>query len=575
MITNDKPITHFIKQSAISLVNRIRNHRYSANQLIVITSLYVAFVCNFPFLTRAITAITQTSDYSFLFLLSVPTLLVSLIIMINGTIGVGKLLKPLLILTILLSTVLLYATASYGVVFDYTMIQNGAETDSAEAFSYLNAHDIVFVILVGGIPALGIFFAKVKTQSWSRGLKARSALVASHTILVVLIASVFYANYAAVGRNNRELLAYITPYKFVDATVKYTKRHYFTTELPFKTLDSNPLLEIEDDKARVTVLVVGETARAQNFSLNGYSHNTNQYTEDSGIVSFTKVSSCGTATAVSLPCMFSRLDRQTYDNRTANAQQNLLDIAKAAGTDVLWIDNNNGSCKGVCARVNSIDIDTGIANPLCDGEYCFDEALLLPLQNKLDNLSAKNTLIVLHMIGSHGPTYYKRYPQDKAVFLPDCQRSDIQHCSEQEIVNTYDNTIAYTDFVLNKIIARLEKLESDSAVQTAMLYISDHGESLGEKGVYLHGLPYAFAPQEQTHVPMLFWQNKSLAHQDNDCIKSVSSEVISHDNLFDIVLGITSVSSTQYIEGRDVLSKCRASDGLLAAATEPNTKILL
>ncbi len=566
MTTKQQLITPFIKKSAISLVTRIREHQYSANQLIVFTSLYLVFVCNFPFLTRAIAAITQTSDYSFLFLLSVPTLLVSLTIIINGTIGVGKLLKPLLILTILLSTVLLYATASYGVVFDYTMIQNGAETDSAEALSYLNAHDIIFVILVGGMPALAIFFAKMKTQSWSQGLKARSALVASHTILVVLIASVFYANYASVGRNNRELLAYITPYKFVDATVKYTNKRYFTTELPFKTLDSNPLLEIENEKARVTIVVVGETARAQNFSLNGYSHNTNQYTEDSGIISFTAVSSCGTATAVSLPCMFSRLDRKTYDNRTANAQQNVLDIAQAAGTDVLWIDNNNGSCKGVCARVNSIDIDTDSANPLCDGEYCFDEALLLPLQEKLDNLTAKNTLIVLHMIGSHGPTYYKRYPQDKALFLPDCQRSDIQHCSEQEIVNTYDNTIAYTDFVLNEIITRLEKLESDSSVKSAMLYISDHGESLGEKGVYLHGLPYAFAPQEQTHIPMLFWQNKSLVHEDDNCIKSVSNDTISHDNFFDIVLGITSVSSSQYIESRDILAKCRASNEMLAVA---------
>lgn len=566
MTTKQQLITPFIKKSAISLVSRIRDHQYSANQLIVFTSLYLVFVCNFPFLTRAITAITQTSDYSFLFLLSVPVLLVSLITIINGTIGVGRLIKPLLMLSVLLSTVLLYATASYGVIFDYTMIQNGAETDSAEALSYLNAYGVGFVILVGVIPALGIFFAKMKTQSWSRGLKARVASVSSHSILVILIASVFYANYASVGRNNRELLAYITPYKFVDATVKYANKRYFTTELPFKTLDSNPMLEIGNEKARVTIVVVGETARAQNFSLNGYSHNTNQYTEDSGIISFTEVSSCGTATAVSLPCMFSRLDRKTYDNRTANAQQNVLDIAQAAGTDVLWIDNNNGSCKGVCARVNSIDIDTDIVNPLCDGEYCFDEALLLPLQEKLDNVTAKNTLIVLHMIGSHGPTYYKRYPQDKALFLPDCQRSDIQHCSEQEIVNTYDNTIAYTDFVLNEIITRLEKLESDSSVKSAMLYISDHGESLGEKGVYLHGLPYAFAPQEQTHIPMLFWQNKSLVHEDDNCIKSVSNDTISHDNFFDIVLGITSVSSSQYIESRDILAKCRASNEMLAVA---------
>jgi len=170
------------------------------------------------------------------------------------------------------------------------------------------------------------------------------------------------------------------------------------------------------------------------------------------------------------------------------------------------------------------------------------------------------------MMGSHGPTYYKRYPKDKRHFLPDCQRSDIQHCSENEIINTYDNTIAYTDFVLSEIIGKLENLESTSSVQTSMLYISDHGESLGEKGVYLHGLPYMFAPREQTHVPMLYWQNQIANEQSLECINSVSSTTISHDNLFDIVLGISSVKSSQYNEQRDVLADCRTVNAMLATS---------
>jgi lipid A ethanolaminephosphotransferase len=554
-----------ITQSITQLASRVREYHFTANQLIVLTSIYLALVCNLPFLFRATSAITQTGEYSLIFLLSVPVFLICLIVIVNSLIGIGKALKPVLIINIVLSTFLLYATATYGTVFDYSMIQNGIETDSAEAFSYCNISLLLFVIIVGGIPALAIFYTKTQTVSWGQSLKNRSGLIALHSILIILIASFFYANYAAVGRNNRELLGYVTPYKFIDASIKYLDHRYFSTPLPFTILDSGPLLITEHDNANVTILVVGETARAQNFSLNRYSHDTNRYTNNSGIVSFSEVSSCGTATAVSLPCMFSRLDRKTYNNRDASAQQNLLDIAKAAGMDVLWVDNNNGSCKGVCSRINSIDIDTGKSNPLCDGEYCLDEALLSPLQHKLNNLTAKNTLIVLHMMGSHGPTYYKRYPQDKKLFLPDCQRSDIQHCSEQEVINTYDNTIAYTDFVLSKIIGSLEQLERASTVKTSMLYISDHGESLGEKGVYLHGLPYAFAPEEQTHVPMLFWQNKSLVKNADDCIESVSGEPISHDNLFDIILGVTSVSSNQYIESRDVLAKCRATKDMLAA----------
>jgi lipid A ethanolaminephosphotransferase len=553
-------------QSLAKLANRVREYNFTTNQLIVFTSIYIVLICNLPFLLRATSAITQTSDYSLIFLLSVPVLLHSVCNIFNGLLGIGRALKPLLIFTLLLSSVLLYGTGSYGIVFDYSMIQNGIETDSAEALSYINIYAILFVIIVGCVPALCIFYAKTKSQSLLQSLKTRFALLTLNSIIVILIASCFYANYASVGRNNRELLGYITPFKFIDASVKYANRHYFSTALPFTILDSEPLLTNQHNNSNVTVLVVGETARAQSFSLNGYSHDTNRYTKKSRVVSFSEVSSCGTATAVSLPCMFSRLDRKTYDNRTANAQQNLLDIAKAAGIDVLWIDNNNGSCKGVCTRVNSINIDTSKSNPLCDGEYCLDEALLLPLQDKLNNLTAKNTLIVLHMMGSHGPTYYKRYPQDKKLFLPDCHRSDIQHCGEQQVINTYDNTIAYTDFVLSKIIGRLEKLESGSSVNTSMLYISDHGESLGENGVYLHGLPYAFAPEEQTRVPMLFWQNRRLASHTDDCLASVSREAISHDNLFDIILGVTSVSSSQYIESRDILAKCRLGDDMLASA---------
>jgi lipid A ethanolaminephosphotransferase len=552
-------------QSITQLASRFREYHFTTNQLIVFTSIYIVLVCNLPFLLRATSAITQTNDYSLVFLLSVPMLLLNFCIIFTSLLGIGKALKPLLIFILLLSSVLLYATSSYGIVFDYSMIQNTIETDSAEAFSYINLYDISFVIIVGGVPICCVFYAKIKSQPWLQSLTARVSLIAVNSITIILIASCFYANYASVGRNNRELLGYITPFKFIDASVKYANRHYFSTALPFTILDSEPLLAIQHNNANVTVLVVGETARAQSFSLNGYSHDTNRYTKNSGIVSFSEVSSCGTATAVSLPCMFSRLDRKTYDNRTANAQQNLLDIAKAAGMDVLWVDNNNGSCKGVCARVNSIDINTSKSNPLCDGQYCLDEALLLPLQDKLNNLTAKNTLIVLHMMGSHGPTYYKRYPQDKKLFLPDCQRSDIQHCSEQQVINTYDNTIAYTDFVLSKIIGLLEELESGLTVKTTMLYISDHGESLGENGVYLHGLPYAFAPKEQTHVPMLFWQNKSLASHTDNCLTSISMEAISHDNLFDIILGVTSVSSSQYIESRDILAKCRIGDDMLTA----------
>jgi lipid A ethanolaminephosphotransferase len=444
------------------------------------------------------------------------------------------------------------------------MIQNGFETDSAEALSYINVYALLFIVVTGVVPAALIYFAKVRQQSVMKGLVTRLGLIAVNVGIVFLTASYFFADYAAVGRNNSHLVGYITPYKFVDASIKYAKRNYFLPALPFVILDDSPTLISKNTAKQVTIIVVGETARAQNFSLNGYKNNTNRFTEPSDIISFTQVSSCGSATAVSLPCMFSRLNRTDYNNREAKAQQNVLDIAQTAGIDVLWIDNNNGSCKGVCERVNTIEIDPSKANQFCDGQYCLDEVLLAPMQDKLDKLTSNHTLILLHIMGSHGPTYYKRYPKDKRLFLPDCQRSDIQHCSQQEIVNTYDNTIAYTDFLLSEIIQRLETLESVSKVQTSMLYISDHGESLGEKGVYLHGMPYAFAPREQTHIPMLYWRSADNNKESLQCVQSMANETLTHDNFFDVVLGITSVASKLYNENNDVLALCRSNSLMLA-----------
>jgi len=314
-------------------------------------------------------------------------------------------------------------------------------------------------------------------------------------------------------------------------------------------------------------LVLGETARAQNFSLNGYEKPTNNKTKDLGVVSFKDVTSCGTATAVSVPCMFSRLNKENYEKRVATAQQNVIDLIHLAGADVVWISNNNGSCKGVCARVKTEQIPTDSKNPLCDGEYCFDEVLVEALKNKLHSLTSENTLIVLHMIGSHGPTYFRRYPENKRWFSPDCQRSDIQNCTHEELVNTYDNTIAYTDFVLSEVINELQQASRRYQAKTTMIYVSDHGESLGESGVYLHGLPYAFAPKEQVKVPLIYWGDSTHQKSKLKCLAEIRGQPLSHDNVFDLLLGELNVVSAVYHPENNPFEQC---DLYLASAKSTN-----
>ncbi|MBA6291178.1 phosphoethanolamine--lipid A transferase [Colwellia sp. MB3u-70] len=544
------------------IIAYFKNLTLTTNQLLFFTCCYIALILNLPFLVKTADVITALDNYNLLFLMSLPIFLLSLSIIIQGVFSFRWLTKPLLITTVMISSLIFYGTITYGIVFDYGMVQNTVETDSAEALSYVNLYAILFFLIFGVIPSLIIYTIKLTYKPFFTELLSRVKMITLSFGAAFLIASVFYSNYASVGRNNKELLGYVTPYKLLDASYKFVRNQYFYPPLQFKILDTAPSIVRDNTRRHVTVMVLGETARAQSFSLNGYAKPTNKYTEKQGVISFSQMSSCGTATAVSVPCMFSRLNKNNYDKRIATTQQNAIDLIHLAGTDVLWISNNNGSCKGVCTRVKTEQIEPDKSNPLCDGEYCYDEALLAPLKNKLKTLSHENTLIVLHMIGSHGPTYFKRYPKEKRVFTPDCQRSDIQNCSHEQLINTYDNTIAYTDLVLSKIINELSGLDKKDDIETSLLYISDHGESLGENGVYLHGLPYAFAPEEQTHVPMIYWTDKIQNDFNRQCLNALAKSPISHDNVFDTLLSIMSIKTTAYRIESDPFIDCKSQQAI-------------
>jgi lipid A ethanolaminephosphotransferase len=303
----------------------------------------------------------------------------------------------------------------------------------------------------------------------------------------------------------------------------------------------------------VAILVLGETARADNFSLNGYYRDTNPMLSREDVISFSNFYSCGTSTAVSVPCMFSHFGEKGYSESKARQSENLLDVLTHAGIRVLWRDNNSG-CKGVCGRVEFENMENLNKTEFCSESGCFDEIMLQGLQSYLDNLD-QDAFIVLHQKGSHGPAYYLRYPEPFKVFTPVCESSRLDQCPRQEIVNAYDNSILYTDYFLYKVIVFL-KTNSDR-FYTAMIYVSDHGESLGENNIYLHGLPYHFAPAEQTHVPFILWLSKGFEETygiDKTRLLKISDDRHSHDDLFDSVLGLLNIRTKEYDAGQDLFA---------------------
>ncbi|MFS1164272.1 phosphoethanolamine transferase, partial [Aeromonas salmonicida] len=413
------------------------------------------------------------------------------------------LLKPFFVLLILLGSVVSYAMLKYGVIFDRDMVQNMVATNTGEVSAYLNGSVALWFLLTGVLPALALLWVKIEYPSpWYRGLGLRFGSIVLSLLFLVGVAALYYQDYASVGRNNKSLGKEIVPANYVHGFYRYARDILFATPIPYQPLGTDARVVGQGNKPTLMFLVVGETARSQNYSLNGYRKQTNSFTEqEAGVISFKDVRSCGTATAVSVPCMFSNLTRRGYDDTLAQSRDGMLDVLQHAGVSVLWKENDGG-CKGVCKNVPTIDIEAKAFPQYCQQGSCYDEVMLEGLDRQIAGMKGKqgNKLVAFHLMGSHGPTYYRRYPASERFFVPDCPRSDIENCSNEELVNTYDNTIRYTDKVVAQLIEKLKSLQTDYNV--GLVYLSDHGESLGAMGLYLHGTPYQFAPDDQTRVPL-------------------------------------------------------------------------
>jgi len=467
--------------------------------------------------------------------------------------------KPFAILVLITASVISFFMDNYGVIVDVSMIQNIVETDTQEATELLSFHLARHVVLVGLLPALCLYRIDIQYHSFFKELGIRLMMI---VIISTVLGSIIFAHYkdfSLIDRNNRALRYFINPNYPVYALGKYLKRALNPEVITIAAIgkDAQQLNTWKTrGKKSIVVLVVGETARAQNFSLNGYTQDTNPLLSKEDIINFPDTHSCGTATAESVPCMFSDFGRNDYSDSKAKHYENLLDVLTHAGINVLWRDNNSG-CKGVCERVPTEMMEKLTIPAFCNDTECFDEVLLYGLQEKIDSLS-NDGVIVLHQKGNHGPAYYLRHPEAFKKFTPECTSNQVQDCPREQIVNAYDNSILYTDYFLSQIIHLLQN--NADHYNTALLYMSDHGESLGENGIYLHGLPYKIAPDEQIHIPFIMWLSPEFATSfniDTDCVKQYSTEAYSHDNLFHSVLGMLDIQTNEYDAELDIFNRCR------------------
>lgn len=306
-----------------------------------------------------------------------------------------------------------------------------------------------------------------------------------------------------------------------------------------------------ESRGMVFVLVIGESERAANYPLNGYERDTTPYSRDFGeFVNFSKFYSCGVITAISLPCMLTPIASKDYNNRKLSYHtENLLDVALKAGYEVYWVSNNGGSCiGGVCDRLKPQNITYYNKTSDLDSD-------MLPHIQKLINNASGLTLIVVNLLGSHGARYDLRYPKHFEVFTPVCKRDDIQKCDKAHIINAYDNSLLHTDFFITQIARMLKsKINSkNSYLQAGLWFISDHGESLGEMGQYMHGgFPYALASDYQKHIPsMIYLSNASM----RDKLKSSTTKTLNHDYVFHTILRLLEIKTNIYDKRLDIIEQ--------------------
>ena len=462
--------------------------------------------------------------------------------------------KPVMTVLLLSAGSLAYFMGSYGTVIDPTMIVNVLQTDQREAADLLSVRLVLSLLILGVMPAVWLWRRKLESAPFVRRLIINVLAFVAGIVAAVLLALPVFADLSSTMRNHKQLRYMINPVNGVyslGAVLFHSQRQ---PSGPPEVVGEDATLapRAAGTKPPLMVLVVGETARAMNFSLLGYTKPTNPELAKLDVLAYAKAQSCGTSTAASLPCMFSVLGKEQYES-LKKPQEGLMDVLQRAGLAVLWLDNQSG-CKGVCERVPHED--------LCKDDECMDEALVNALPQALVNLAKldpervkRGVVIVLHQMGSHGPAYYKRSPKNLKPFMPECESNALQQCPREQVVNGYDNSIVYTDHVLAGVIGWLKSQEA--AYAPAMLYMSDHGESLGENGLYLHGVPYAFAPVEQTHVPAIVWLAESAAGF-RDCAKTSLARPISHDFISHTVMGYMGVRTALYKPEWDLLApRCR------------------
>ena len=466
-------------------------------------------------------------------LLSLTALLLALLSLISF-----RALKPVCMLMAIGNSIAVYFVHTYHVVLDKTMMGNVQNTNFAEAFELFHPTLILYVLVLGVLPAWLLSRVSVeKSRRWH--LTAMAFTVLGITVIWSWLAS---GTWGWIDKHSKQLGGMVMPWSYVINAARYEVPRLWTSDVQILL----PAATFSADKKTVVVLVIGEAARAQNFQLYGYNRPTNPLLAKAGVVALKHSMACATYTTASLRCILSPVDSSS---EFSARYEPLPSYLQRHGIDVIWRSRNSGE-PAIKVQTYQTASDLLVDNPGAGPD--FDEVLLTGLEQRIRSSPSQKVFVVLHMGGSHGPAYSTRYPGNFEVFKPVCRSVELGKCPKEELINAYDNTILYADYCLAQTIDVLKKLQN---TPTLLIYVSDHGESLGEYGLYLHGTPWSIAPDVQKVVPFLVWMSDGFVRQRGAQSGRLEAQTgHSQRDIFHTVMGAFGMHSDVYLADYDIFS---------------------
>jgi len=520
--------------------------------LVLIACVWMALAGNIALWQRLIELDLHRGAPGIALVIGLAIMLASALVAVTSLFAWRAALKPVITLLLVITALAAHFASAYGVLMTPAMMTNVLQTDTHEALDLFSGALLWRVTWFAALPSLWLARVPVVYPTWRRQLWQQPLWAAGSVAVLLVAAWVIFQPLASAMRNHKDIRYLLNPLAALYSTGVAIARDGAQTAKPLQPI-ADDVQVTSGARPKLLMLVVGEAARSANFSLNGYDRPTNQALDGVDVISLTNAWSCGTSTAESLPCMFSHLPRNQHI-KDKSRHENLLDVLHKAGLAVLWLENQSG-CKGVCDRVPTVRTCT-------DRAACLDTDMLRDLDARIATLDparvAKGVVLVLHQMGSHGPAYSLRAPPEFKRFAPECETATLAQCQPEHIRNAYDNSIVYTSHVLAQAIAWLQG--QATRFDAALLYASDHGESLGENNIYLHGLPYAFAPKEQKHISWLTWAAPTFwpdGEQVLACLAARRDEPVSHDHYFHTVLGMMQARTGVYQAELDMVAACR------------------